>query len=292
MKTYRRGEVWYKVDTIDQSSRVQSGSRPVLIFSSDDGNNTSDVVSVIPLTSEYKPDIDINIVFKANSKRQTALCNMLGPCDKSKLVKYMFTVSDSVMERIEHGVLIANQMNHYITDNSGSDMFKLFSQFKSLVDGMVLQKFNELMKSTIDKQNSKISEMSNSFDKLKTKSTQTERSKENNDSSLHHTDTVGANTMKNALAKVFPDLSKDDEAKDKLSEQPQKEVKRRKYIKKSSTRKVWTIDLCKQFVEDKMRMPAVEMVKKYDLVDAASVSKSYTYCRSKLNKAGIDYEGK
>lgn len=287
----KRGQVWFREDKLNTSSRVQSGSRPVLIFSSDDGNNTSDVVSVIPLTLEFKPNIEINVVFKGNGKRQTALCNMLGPCDKSELVKYLFTVSDLVMERIEHGVLIANQMNHYITDNSGSDMFKLFSQFKLLVDGMVMQKFNELMKPTIDKQNSVISEISNSFDKLKTKSTQTERSKENDDSSLHHSDTVSANTMKDALAKIFPDLSKDDEAKDKPLEQPHKEVKR-KYTKKSSTRKAWTIDLCKQFVYDKMRMPAVEMVKKYDLVDTASVSKYYIYCRSKLNKAGINYEGK
>lgn len=283
-RSFKRGQVWFKNESMNTDSRVQSGSRPVLIFSSDDGNNTSDVVSVIPLTLEFKPDIEINVVFKGNGKRQTALCNMLGPCDKSKLTKYLFTVSDSVMERIEHGVLIANQMNYYITDNSGSDMFKLFSQFKLLVDGMVMQKFNELMSGALDRQNNEIENLKRQLSQLSQDVSRGQTTKEVSSKPIHHTESVGVNMMKNALELAGFNAYSDTKESRKVEEVKQPKTR--------STRKVWDVNTCKEFVSDKLKLTSSEMMKKYNLSNSVKVSQYYSYCRTKLNKLGIDYEGK
>lgn len=291
-KTFRRGQVWFKVEAPDTSTRVQSGSRPVLIFSSDSGNTTSDVVSVIPLTSETKPDIDINVVFHGNGKRQTALCNMLGPCDKSKLTRYLFSVSDSVMENIEHGVLIANQMKRYISKED-SDMYQLFNQFKSLIDGMVLQKFNEIISNSVGKQKQqdiRISELSNEIEKLKQRLSCTQTQNKNNKGyksldSSRNSEAIGSDTMRNALAKALSvPIADDDSVEDKSHIDKVKKPK--------SNRRVWTLEKCKQYVEDKLKLPASEIVEKYNLDTTMQVSQYYSYCRTKLNKAGIDYEGK
>lgn len=284
---FKRGQVWYKVDELNTDSRVQSGSRPVVIYSSDSGNILSDLVNVIPITSETKPDLKVNVKFIDHLKRkQTILCNMLHPCDKYKLRRYMFTIPDEIMEQIEQGVAIANDMKYL--DKS---QLQLFNQFKSFIDGIMLQRFNEFAKSCkddIDSRFDRLEQMIKSTSKSITdiEAKPTNRKKEESQI-LHHSETVDSDTMKNTLIKA---LSTEESKNSVQSKKDNSSATERK--KKSTKRKVWDIETCKQYVEDKFNLSSSAMAEKYDLPSSVAVSQYYSYCRNKLNKNGINYTGK
>ena len=124
---YIRGSVWYAVgdDVLENkyksNSRVQKGNRYVIIFSSDEGNVSSDIVSVIPCSTQIQKKLSINVPVKGyDGKDQIALCNMLMPIDKSQLIEYKYTLSSDVMKEVEKGVLIANEMKCYIKNSEAA----------------------------------------------------------------------------------------------------------------------------------------------------------------------------
>ena len=151
---YVRGSVWYMIDTkcfnkYEADDHVQHGNRPVVIFSSDDGNATSNIVSVVPLT-HVKRKLSINTVVKnPEGKISYALCNMLQPVDKKNLIDFQYIVSDDVMYEIERCVLLANGMERYI---KSLDLSCTFDQLKSMIEGIVSNRVNEILKERTEPQ--------------------------------------------------------------------------------------------------------------------------------------------
>ena len=145
---FRRGQVWYRDDGCDdkynQTTNIQKGGRPVLIFSSDKGNNSSYLVSVIPLTKEHKPELNINVKFRSyDNVLNTALCNQLCPCDTYELKKYLYTISEEDMTRIERGVMYANGLDKYINNVEARCTY---DQLKDVIEGIVTARVEEIVK--------------------------------------------------------------------------------------------------------------------------------------------------
>ena len=112
---YVRGQVWYVKDSspiskYDQDNSIEHGNRPYLIFSSNEGNAYSPIVSGIPITSKIKQK-SVNYTYRDfKGDDYCILCNMLTPISKICITRYMYTLSDEDMKEVEKRVLIAYGM--------------------------------------------------------------------------------------------------------------------------------------------------------------------------------------
>lgn len=318
-----RGQVWYRNSHSNgKTSSIQERERPVLIFSNDYGNASSSFVNVIPLTSERKPSMPINVIIKnLSGYNQVALCNQLYPCDKDELRDYQYTVSDLTMSRIEKGVMIANGLDRYIKN---VDISYSFDQLKSIIEGIVESRVSKILKDRKRSESAVTPDVINSMvDRLVEESNCqpnedahidkrineeiSRRDKELNrelsaeeiasfgedDKSSH---SIGSSIMKDALKNIKID-SHEPKSNCKPSQyitshppvtmaQKVHEMARKESdLKKKQKKNKWTLDVCKQFCEDKDILSASEMVIKYNLRDIKQVCQYYYYCKGKLNKS-------
>lgn len=96
----------------DGEGSVQQGIRPVLIFQNNVGNTYSPNVIVIPLTSKIKKVGQPTHVFLPANKNglardSVALCENPECVPKTKLERYLTTISDEYMGKIAEAHLLA-----------------------------------------------------------------------------------------------------------------------------------------------------------------------------------------
>ena len=279
---YRRGQVWYrKVDSEDNTkSSIQKGNRPVIIMSDDRSNETNSFVSVIPLTTEKKPMIPINVkVTSPTGVKQVALCNQLYPINKLDLENYMYTLSVSTMINVERGMMIAYGLSEYLNN---LEMFSSFNKLQSVIEDIVQKRVDEILKS---RDNITVDTINSYVDNLIKGSNPTKESSGSRIPSCHTVPLsnpeplpdkfdVGTDIMRNALKNMTV------------------EKKSSPTVSKTAGRKTsrWTIDVCKQYIHDRDKLSPEEMIDKYNLKDSSSIAKYYSYCKKKLNKENIRYE--
>ena len=83
---YKRGDV-YMMDLNPYSGSEQGGIRPAIVVQNDDGNFYSNVLLVVPLTTQIK-------------KRNMAICESPRPADKSRVLSYLGHLSKYEMRQV------------------------------------------------------------------------------------------------------------------------------------------------------------------------------------------------
>ena len=142
---YKRGTVWWfhDKDSIDPEDHVQRGNRPVLVVSNDEGNSTNPTLICLAITTKVeKKKKTINVIIKNDKDEDnTVLCNQFKTVNKSQLTKYVYTLSDKDMKRVEEGMITALQLN-YLMDA----LLCTYSidQLNSIIEGIIIKKFEEL----------------------------------------------------------------------------------------------------------------------------------------------------
>lgn len=126
---FKRGQVWMYKDNIQSkylTKGVQSGTRPCLIISSDQGNVSSSCVTVLKITSQdCKSKLSINVRFiNQDNEYNVVLCNQVSTINKDDLFKYIGTLSDQKMEEVEKAYLEANGMEQY-ADSANATLAKI-----------------------------------------------------------------------------------------------------------------------------------------------------------------------
>ena len=91
--TPKRMDIWYAKLPMDRRTSVQGGSRPVLIISNDICNENSPVVTVVPLTTQFKHlGQPTHVMLKLRDGTQSML-----------LAEQIMTVEKKLLDRkIEH----------------------------------------------------------------------------------------------------------------------------------------------------------------------------------------------
>lgn len=93
----------------DYIDGVQAGLRPVLIVSSNLGNATSYSVIVVPMTTQEKKAISVNVSWfdKADNINNTLLCSQIRCLNTRQLQSYMYTLTNDTLQRVEDAIYIA-----------------------------------------------------------------------------------------------------------------------------------------------------------------------------------------
>lgn len=101
---YPRGSVWNAdLSYLPKESGVQSGDRPVLIFSSDIGNYSSDSVMCLTITSNMdKAGHSVNVSFMNDRNEENViLCNQMHTINKSRLKSMVGILPEYIINKAE-----------------------------------------------------------------------------------------------------------------------------------------------------------------------------------------------
>lgn len=106
-----RGQVWHIVEKTPYNipgDSLQSGSRPWLVVSNNSCNQSSPVITVVPLTTQNKVALPTHVEFQANGKQNTILCEQPRslPVRLLENASYKWTMSESTMRLVDEALAI------------------------------------------------------------------------------------------------------------------------------------------------------------------------------------------
>lgn len=109
MEQIKRGEIYY-ANLCPIVGSEQGGVRPVVILQNNKGNLHSSTTIVAAITSEiHKTYLPTHVIFTANGmkKKSMVLLEQIRTIDKSRLGKFVGTMDDKQMKRIDKAILIS-----------------------------------------------------------------------------------------------------------------------------------------------------------------------------------------
>lgn len=114
MTTHRkvsRGQVWHIVEKTPYNipgDSLQSGSRPWLVVSNNACNQSSPVITVVPLTTQNKVTLPTHVEFESNGKQNTILCEQIRslPVRLLENASYKWTMSESTMRLVDEALAV------------------------------------------------------------------------------------------------------------------------------------------------------------------------------------------
>lgn len=174
---------------------------------------------------------------------------MLQPIPKENLIEYKYSLSESVMKQIEHGVLISNGMKDYIQDK---ELSYTFDQLISVIEGIVKHRVDMILED--------------------------ERKKRN---------TISAVDISNMVEELLKDADKD--TKDAISKSTSDSTlvvdeiaqENDKLRKVQGGRRVWTADKCKLFILDRDTKGSLKTAQLWG-IKPTSVQTTYFNCKKRL----------
>lgn len=115
----RRGDIyWARMDSGLGSE--QGIYRPVVVVSSDEGNEKCPFIIGIWCTSQYKYG-KLYIPITAEGKQARAICSQIVTLDKARLGRNLGYVTEKEMSEIEEGLLCALDINYYDNEHEVDD---------------------------------------------------------------------------------------------------------------------------------------------------------------------------
>ena len=102
----KRGEVYYiEMGDVREVGSEQKAGRPAVIVSNDKCNETSDVVEVVYLTTQSKPDMSTHVATRATGRASTVLCEQICSVSKQRIGNYAGECSAAEMQLIDIALL-------------------------------------------------------------------------------------------------------------------------------------------------------------------------------------------
>jgi mRNA interferase MazF len=102
----RRGEVWWVDFDPTLGSEIKK-RRPAIVVSNDLANRYSNLVTVIPLTSNTSKIYPVETLVTVDGKSGKAMADQIRSIDKSRLAGKLAQLSDSDLEQVERVLSIS-----------------------------------------------------------------------------------------------------------------------------------------------------------------------------------------
>lgn len=99
----KRGDIYF-ITGAEVTGSEQRAEHPAIIVSNDTGNKFSPVVEVVYLTTKRKTDIPTHVYINSAERPSIALCEQIVTVCKSRLERYIGSVTMSEMHRIDRAL--------------------------------------------------------------------------------------------------------------------------------------------------------------------------------------------
>lgn len=103
----KRGEIYYIDREFNEvGSKIRAG-RPAIIVSNDVGNENSDIVEVVYLTTQPKKDLPTHVAIRSTKYKSTAICEQITTVAKKRIGEYCGTCTDNEMQAVENAMMVS-----------------------------------------------------------------------------------------------------------------------------------------------------------------------------------------
>lgn len=103
----KRGEIYYIVSNYQEEGSEQRAGRPAVIVSNDKGNQHSNIIEVVYLTTQPKADLPTHIDIKSANRPSIALCEQISSVSKERLGDFIGTCTKYELEMLDAGMMIS-----------------------------------------------------------------------------------------------------------------------------------------------------------------------------------------
>lgn len=107
MEDVKRGDIYYIVNNYQEEGSEQRAGRPAVVVSNDKGNQHSNVIEVVYLTTQPKVDLPTHIDIKSANRPSIALCEQISSVSKERLGDYIGTCTKYELEMLDAGMMIS-----------------------------------------------------------------------------------------------------------------------------------------------------------------------------------------
>lgn len=105
-RIFKRGDV-VLVDLGEAKNNIQGGTRPCVVVSNNVGNEHSDILIVVPLTSKKKKYLPTHIVLNLNCQESICLCEQVTTISKKQVRETLDKLYHDEMEDLENALKCA-----------------------------------------------------------------------------------------------------------------------------------------------------------------------------------------
>ena len=111
MSNPKFGDVYY-VRSAPTVGSEQRGGRPAIIVSNNIGNQRSDIVEVVYLTTAPKADLPTHVKIPAQGRIQdsTALCEQIDTVSQTRLATWVGSLDATLMKQIQAAMMVSLSM--------------------------------------------------------------------------------------------------------------------------------------------------------------------------------------
>lgn len=318
---FKRGQVWHVTDSDYVAERgIQSGTRPYVIISSDEGNKHNAFVTALACTGKVeKAGLGINVIYfsEYSNRESVVLCNQVKNFSKDTLIrngKYMETLPEEVMEKVNKAYMLA--MGIPCVDNKPVDMTKLkelineitdarVSEIKSdkeVTEDMVLDIatgletiFSDVLRDHRERQKNfkgSLDDVNLGMIRMQVALNQKEAK---NKSSVgkettkveKETPKVEKETPKDTTCASVTENSKSVNVGKRSSEESS--VSKRKQPSYRKPHGYWTDERMIEYIKDKQTMRLTDLVNKWEVESSDAAMRLYYFCRKNLTKKGVNF---
>lgn len=105
----KRGEIYYISRSLTYSNigSEQDAGRPAIIVSNNKNNENSEVIEVVFLTTQDKPELPTHVPIRSSRKPSTALCEQVNSISVERVGDYIGEATEDEMEDIDIALLIS-----------------------------------------------------------------------------------------------------------------------------------------------------------------------------------------
>lgn len=103
----KRGDIYYVKYNGDTVGSEQRSGRPAIIVGNDIGNEHSDNVEIVYLTTKDKPPMPTHVRIDSASQPSTALCESVSTISKERLGSFCGTITETEQRELDRALLVS-----------------------------------------------------------------------------------------------------------------------------------------------------------------------------------------
>lgn len=107
MNEVKSGDIYYIVNNYQEEGSEQRAGRPAVVVSNDKGNQHSNVIEVVYLTTQPKTDLPTHIDIKSANRPSIALCEQISSVSKERLGNYIGSCTKYELDMLAAGMMIS-----------------------------------------------------------------------------------------------------------------------------------------------------------------------------------------
>lgn len=270
---YERGQVWWIKGINDAVGHEQQKDRPWLILSVSAFNETSYMITVVPLHTGNVAKTISQVVFTNDyGIKNVILCEHIRSIDysdKKYTLEYKYTLSSEVMDRVDRALSVHLGL-HY----SERRIAELEESLNRLCDTVVHLKMERLKEASADSFIEKVTSHLN--DKIKELESQLP--------DTISSDNIVVPKYEEVTLEVAPKVTSSSELGPNVID-PVVEAHNRKVRSKGQKRRRWTVEKADEYLKDCSSLPMKKVMEKWDIQKKSNYYSMKSYCEGILEKA-------